>query len=226
MSQTGDGPRGAATRMREDVLASAEPLAALEELAATANDPSLRPRTRATALLAISLAATAGGLPIPEAALEAIDDPLVIDEALRSGMVSALTGVLALSPKQDGQLAATRALIGSRLLSAGERGPHVTGLLVDAEEYDLAATAAADDFVASIMPALVSPNAMVYACAAIALSWLADRQERLFVLFCRELRRHEGAVEALARMLSSLPHAPPALVGAALEIVTSGGDAD
>lgn len=210
--------------LRDAVLADSDPCTALAALAQVANDESLRPRHRVEALLGVATAAALGDLPIPASALAAVEDPVVIETALRRGLAHALTGVLGRAPADPG-LRATRQMIGRLLLAAGQRGPHITALLIDAGDFPAAARAAADEFISSVLPAAEHPNVTALAWAGIALGWFESHGESVFAPLLAELNaRNRDAAPALARLIARVPDANPVLVDAARTALLGNGD--
>src|SRR5262245_57393291 len=134
-SHPGEGAVAAATRARDAVLAANDRQAALAALSEVANDRRMKPQLRVAALLGAAQAATIAALPVPAAAFDAVIDPVVIDSALQSQLSPALTSVLASAP-HDTFFRETRRMIGRRLLVTGERGSHVTRLLLDAGDHE------------------------------------------------------------------------------------------
>jgi hypothetical protein len=136
-----DSPTG---RALADALAL-RARASLAELAASAADRTRIAHDRAIALLAVAVALACDPTALaPPEALDALDDPELVDAALASGLAAALTGVLRAAPA-DASWRPVRVLVGRRLVAAGETGPHVVELLLAAGDRTRAASLAADD---------------------------------------------------------------------------------
>jgi hypothetical protein len=177
----------------------ADPKRAVADLAALAADADAPATTRVMALAALGRIAAIGGVPVPDLT-DVVGAEPVIAAAIALGMADALTGVISQLP--DGPYERiTRKMIGFRLLAAGVRGPHVTRVLADAGELDGAAQAIADDFIASLLPAVRSPNRLAMAWAA-ELARLLDRHgARLAEPLRAALARRDGAIDAMTALL-------------------------
>jgi hypothetical protein len=214
----------AAASLRDAALADAATASALDELAGLAADESLSARQRATALLAVSMVAAIADLPLPGRAVEAVEDAELVDTALADGMADAVTGPLRQAPA-DASVRALRSMVAGRLLAAGDRSPRVVALLIDAGDFDRAVRAAAEQFVAEVMPAVDRPTVVAEAWGGIALGWLADYPDRIFRPLRDELaRRDPTAPAALARLIGKVRGADPALVDAARGVLVRSGE--
>jgi hypothetical protein len=219
-SRPGEGASAAATRVRDAVLAAEDRGAALSALGEVANDRRLKPQLRVAALLGTAQAATIAALPVPAAAFDAVVDPVVIDSALQSQLAPALTSVLASAP-HDTFFRETRRMIGRRLLVTGERGSHVTRLLLDAGDHEGAVRAAADDFMKTVLTRRKSPDKVTRSWATIALDWMLRHPESIFGPLAEELRRRDPQAPAfLAELIAGLDEQPAHLVAAARKILT------
>jgi len=204
------GLSAAAHRVRDAVLACADRAAGLAGLGALIDNRTLAPRLRAAALLGVVTAADLCGLPLPDAALAAVEDPLVIDAALQYRLASALTGALFGLPDGAAERR-TRRLIGRRLIAAGERGPHVTRVLLDAGEFDSAVRAALDDYFDNVAPRLERPDAVTRVFAEVALEWAERAPDTMFTPFVRGLAMRDPAAPPRLAALLMTADAPAEL---------------
>ena len=220
-SGTGDA-EARASALRGAVVSAPSRAEALEALAELAGDTTLKPFDRVVALLAVSTAAAVTGLPLPDAAFAAVEDSALIDEALRRGSSGAVTGVLGRAPAGD-DYRALRQLVARRLLAAGERGMHVTSLLIDAGDYARAVDAAVDDFVDNVQSA--GDPLLGQAWAAQSIRWMADHEEEVFAPLVAALAaRQPGAPAALADLIARARGVDPALAGAAIGTLRRQGE--
>jgi hypothetical protein len=122
-------------------LADESGLLALGELVADRDHPR---QPRAIALLAIAIVlARDPKRALPDGALDALEDPDLVDAALAGGLAAALTGVLLAAPN-DATMRATRTWLGRRMVASGERGPHIVELLLAAGDRKRACELAAE----------------------------------------------------------------------------------
>lgn len=171
LAGAGDPPLARASDLRG--LAGRLGSAAAAALADLAADAALPPGARVVALLAVALAlADDPAAAAPEAALDAIDDPDVVGAAIDGGLTAALTGVLRAAPV-DGALRATRRLVGRRCLAAGEQGPHIARLLLDAGDQEGAARAVATYLAGRLDPGS-PPPLETRALLQLVPAWTAD----------------------------------------------------
>lgn len=185
---------------REDPLVAAvelRGLASVEALADVAADRDRSARQRVVALLAIALAlAEDPTARAPDGALEAIDEPEVVETALAAGLGGALTGVLAAAPVTPG-LRATRLLIGRRMAAAGELGVHVAELLLCGGDRDRAADIA--------RTAIAEAGSDVATWAT--LRWLCAKDDALVEAILSKLP--DNLLKELGAQLTSMPGAEP-----------------
>jgi hypothetical protein len=127
------GPTAAALAARERV--AAEPDAA----AAIADDANLDINVRVAVLLALALVAQ-DGVRVPDAALSALEDDVLLDAVLASGAASAVTGLLCAAGARVSS--GLRRYLALRIRAAGAAGVHVGCLLVEVGEVDAAIDAA------------------------------------------------------------------------------------
>ncbi len=189
--------------LRAAIMAATDVPGALAVAAAYAEDRARTPRDRAAALCALVQAAAMRNQPTPPEALTAADDQGVVEAAIEHNLVAGITGVLFHAPR-DRAIQATRRMIGRTLLDKGVLGPHVTRILLDGEDYDGAARAAAAEFVSAIAPVADNPNAQALAWAKTALGWAADHPDTVFAPFVDEITAN-GAADALVKLLDALP---------------------
>ncbi len=219
-SRPGEGAAAAAVRARDAVLAAEDRRSALAALGEVANDRRLKPQLRVAALLGTAQAATIAALPVPAAAFDAVVDPVVIDSAFQAQLAPALTAVLASAPN-DSFFRETRRMIGRRLLLTGERGSHVTRLLLDAGDHQSAVRAAADDFIKTVLPRRKTPDKIARSWASIAIEWMLRHAETMFGPLTEELRRRDPQAAAfLAELITGLDEQPAHLVAAAKQILS------
>jgi hypothetical protein len=152
------GPIAAALAARKEVELDGPAAAAI------ADDSNLDMSVRVAALLAIALAAQ-GGMHVPEVALGALEDDLLLDAVLASGASAAVTGIIAAAGDRisDG----VRRYLGLRLSAAGATGIHVAALLVGVGDHDGAVRAAVPGFARGIQH-----EPVLLALASIALDWM------------------------------------------------------
>src|SRR5688500_17143180 len=197
-----------ATReLRDRVLAADEPRAVLATLAAIAADAAAPVPTRVTALLTVARVAVIADLPIPDAALDAIDDVAVLEGAITRGAVAAVTGTLRRHPEAA---PTTRRRIAHRLIAAGVRGPHITQLALDGGDEDTALDCAVDDFVGRVLPA-PRTDLGAQAFATMALEWM-ERRPALWHALVVRLGAVGGGRAALAELVELVPHRDRAAV--------------
>ncbi|HEX5062941.1 MAG TPA: hypothetical protein VFV99_26385 [Kofleriaceae bacterium] len=183
--------------------------AGLAILGAMSIDRRLAPHQRMTVLLAISVLLALTPETPPAEALDAVEDEETAATAIRSGYGAALTGVLAAAPR-GGSLDATRRLLGRRLVAAGERGPHVAQLLLDAGDRVRAAQLAADDL-AQHLATHAEPTLETWARLRILLDWSSD--DALLDAVLQQLAtQHPALLARLEPLLVRIPDAEPAAV--------------
>ena len=185
---------------REDSVEAAielRALVSLDALAELAADRDRSPRQRVIALLAVALAlADNSAAGVPEAALEAMDEPEVVETALRAKLGAALTGVLAAAPLTPG-LRATRLLVGRRLAAAGERGIHVAELMRCGGDHSRATELAAES--------LADRGSEVATWATVR--WVCDRDDGTIEAIL--LKLPDNALSHVLASLASMPGAEP-----------------
>jgi hypothetical protein len=155
------GPIAAALAARNEVKLDADAAAAI------ADDPDLEMSVRVAALLAVALSAL-DGTRVPDAALTALEDDLLLDAVLAHGASAAVTGIVAAAGDRvsDG----IRRYVALRLSAGGATGIHVAALLVGVGDRDGAVRAA--------VPALArgargdDRDPVLLALAAIAIDWM------------------------------------------------------
>lgn len=187
--------------------------ALLAELARIAGDRRVATGARVMALLATAQVAALRGSRLPDGALAALEDPRVVETALRLRLGAALTGALGLADPAALTPQLSR-LLALRLVLAGERGPHVVKLILRAgtdEDLGLAGRIAAEDFCAAIATRSLRDADVVEWCRA-AIGWVDARQGAFFARFAEELRRRDAAAPArLADWLARVGGPSPAI---------------
>jgi hypothetical protein len=155
------GPVAAALAARAAVAVDAEAAARI------ADNADLDVSVRVAALLAVALVAQ-DGVRVPDVALAALEDDLLIDAVLASGTASAITGVLCAAGDRasDG----LRRYLALRITAAGATGIHVAALLVDVGDVAGAVRAAAPAMAAPLRDG-ADDDPAVLALAAIVTEW-------------------------------------------------------
>ena len=158
------GPVAAALAARDAVTLDVQTAALI------ADNAELDMTVRVAALLAIALVAQ-DGVAVPDAALAALEDDLLVDAVLASAASSALTGVLyaAKDRVSDG----LRRYLALRVAAGGATGVHVADLLLSVGDVDGAVRAAAPTFVATLRE-IGEDDPIVLALATIVREWTRD----------------------------------------------------
>jgi hypothetical protein len=146
-------------------------------------------------------------LTAPPGALDALEAPETVVAAITAGIGGALTGVLAAAPDEAVEL--TRRLIGRQLVVAGERGPHVVTVLLDAGDTERALEFAADALIQEL--ARDRPTLETWVWGHLVVSWHADSQ-RIGALVRLLAARAPGAATALLALLERIPTVDPSAI--------------
>lgn len=189
----------------------------LELLATLAVDKRLAPTQQTVVLLAVSLllATHPGTLP-PADALDAVEDAETASAAIHAGLGAALTGILQAAPR-EASLSATRRLIGRRLAAAGELGPHVVQLLLDAGDRERAAQIAAADL-GRFLAGHDRRSAETSARLRVLMTWSEDAE--LFARIVENLARlHPSALSVVEQLIREIDDLDPVLVARARSAV-------
>jgi hypothetical protein len=155
------GPVAAALAARAAVAADAEAAARI------ADNADLDLSVRVAALLAVALVAQ-DGVRVPDVALSAIEDDLLVDALLASGTASAITGLLCAAGDRasDG----LRRYLALRITAAGATGIHIAALLVDVGDLDGAVRAAVPAMIAPLRDA-AADDPTVLALGVVVTEW-------------------------------------------------------
>ena len=176
------GPIAAALAARDAVAADADVAASIVD------NSDLEPSVRVAALLALALVAQDGAR-VPDLALAALEDDVLLDAVLASGAASALTGLACAAGDRisDG----LRRYLALRIRVAGATGMHVAALYLRVGEVD-AAVAAAVPVIAESVRGNAADEPVVLALAMIVADWSRERP---------------GIAERIAAELASEPRA-------------------
>lgn len=159
------GPIAAALAVRDAVALDAPAAAAI------ADNPDLDMSVRVAALLAIAVVAQ-DGVPVPDAAVSALEDDLLVDAVLERDATSAITGIV--DAARDRVSDRVRRYLAVRLDAAGATGIHVASLFVAADHLDAAVRAALPALVASLREE-PADETVVRALAAVVAEWARSR---------------------------------------------------
>lgn len=186
------GPIAAALAVRDAVAADAAAAAAI------ADNGELDMPIRVAALLAIAVVAQ-DGVSVPDAAVVALEDDLLVDAVIERDASSAITGIVDAAGERVSER--VRRYLALRLKAAGATGMHVASLLVAAEDLDGAVRAALPSLDAALLER-ADDETIVRALAAVVADWARARPafgDLLAVALPTELRTLLGrAVQEVA----------------------------
>lgn len=186
------GPIAAALAVREVVATDASAAAAI------ADNAELDMPIRVAALLAIAVVAQ-DGVSVPDAAVVALEDDLLVDAVIERDASSAITGIVDAAGERVSER--VRRYLALRLKAAGATGMHVASLLVAAEDLDGAVRAALPSLDAALLER-ADDETIVRALAAVVADWARARPafgDLLAVALPTELRTLLGrAVQEVA----------------------------
>ncbi len=157
------GPIAAALAARSAVSADAEAAAAIVD------DGDAEMSVRVAALLALALVAQ-DRVPVPDTAVFALEDDLLIDAILACGATSAITGIVAAA--KDRVSGPLMRYLAVRVAASGADGMHVAELLLGAGNADAAVRAAVPSLVTAMRDA-TDDDIIVLALATIVDEWAA-----------------------------------------------------
>lgn len=160
------GPVAAALAVRDAV---AFEITAAAEIA---DNAALDMTVRVAALLAVALVCQ-DGVPVPDAALTALEDDLLVDAVLASAAASALTGILYAARQRVTE--ALRRYLALRIAAAGVTGVHVAELLISVGDCEAAVRAAAPTLVATLRD-IPHDDPVALALATIISDWARTSQ--------------------------------------------------
>ena len=163
-AEIAQGPLAAALASREAVAGDAQTAAAI------ADDAACEMTVRVAALLALAIVAQ-NGVHIPDAAVSALEDDLLIDAVLASSATPAITGVAAAA--RDRITERLRRYLAVRIAAAGATGVHVAELLLAAGDVDAAVRAALPTLTDALRDAR-DDDPIVLALATILHDWAAS----------------------------------------------------
>jgi hypothetical protein len=144
----------------------------LDAALALVDDPGEDSASRVATLLAIALAAQ-DDVPLPDHAVDVLEDDLLIDAAIAARAESAITGILVASPRASERL---RKYLALRLAAAGAIGLHVAALLFAVSDYAGAGRAALPALVADVRAHAEQPDTIL-ALASILAGWTQANRE-------------------------------------------------
>lgn len=169
---------------------------AIADAAALAVSSGVTPAIRVAALVLVALLATRGA-PLPDRAIDALDDDVLLDRVIAAGAAAAITGIAAAAgARLDAEL---RRYLALRLAAAGVTGVNVAALHLSVGDLNAAGAAAA--------PALREPRAREsrLALARLIAGWVDEHGVELAALLATRLEPVDCAAIAAASVACGVP---------------------
>lgn len=160
-AEIAQGPVAAALAARDAVALDADTAALIVDNA------DLDMTVRIAALLAIAFVAQEG-VAVPDVALAALEDDVLVDAVLASAAASALTGILYAA--KDRVTDGLRRYLALRIAAAGATGVHIADLMVSVGDIDAAVRAAAPTLIATLRE-IADDDPVALALATIVHDW-------------------------------------------------------